>query len=520
MGRSFSIPQAAVAMLLLIVIRVGLALAGAWQSAVLSSAIVASIRRDLSSAFLRADWTAQHADRTGRLQELLTTFATQGAQLLAYVTQLINSGFSLVALLCAAMFVDLTASLVVIVAVIILGSILRPLRSRVKRQARAASEAGMEFATTLSEFSQLGLEMHVFGVQAPVAVRVNELVGSNELAARRLTLLRGLVPAIYTGLAYAALVGALTLIVKADPADLTAVGAVMLVMLRSLTYGQSVQTAAAGVSSTLPFLATLHEELDRFRGSAVKDGGRQIERIGALTLVDVSFEYAPEMPVLRNINTTIRANEVVGIVGPSGSGKSTLVQLLLGLRSPTQGAVLADGIDISEFARTDWVRRVTFVPQHARFISGTVEDNIRFMRDEVDRDAVERASRLAHLHDDVSRWPEGYGRQVGDQGNRLSGGQQQRVVIARALVENPEVLILDEPTSSLDVNSESLVRQTLGELAAHMTIVIIAHRLSTLAICDRVMVIQDGVITAFDTPEVLERESSFYRDALLISGLR
>jgi ABC-type multidrug transport system fused ATPase/permease subunit len=133
---------------------------------------------------------------------------------------------------------------------------------------------------------------------------------------------------------------------------------------------------------------------------------------------------------------------------------------------------------------------------------------------------VERAARLAHLHDDILGFPEGYDRQVGEKGGHLSGGQQQRLCIARALVEHPEVLILDEPTSALDVRSEHFIRETLLGLKDRMTVIVIAHRLSTLTICDRIMVIRDGELKEFDTPHALEQSSGFYREALALSGMR
>ena len=206
--------------------------------------------------------------------------------------------------------------------------------------------------------------------------------------------------------------------------------------------------------------------------------------------------------------------------GPPGSGKSTLVQLLLGLREPISGSVLSNGRDIRVLSRAEWARKVTFVPQDAHLIAGTISDNIRFLRDNVSQDEIEQAARLANLHDDVSAFPDGYDRQVGERGSHLSGGQQQRLIIARALVEHPDVLILDEPTSSLDVRSEHLIRQTLDRLRDDMTIIIIAHRLSTLDSCDRLMVIHEGELKAFDTPDNLEKDNDFYREALKLSGLR
>ena len=150
-----------------------------------------------------------------------------------------------------------------------------------------------------------------------------------------------------------------------------------------------------------------------------------------------------------------------------------------------------------------------------------MSENVEPLRDDVSQQDIEGAAKLAHLHEDIVGWDDGYEREVGEQGARLSGGQQQQhLIMARTLVENPDLLILDEPTSALDVRSESLIRETLDDLRETTTIIIIAHRLSTLGSCDRVMVIQDGELKAFDTPERLEQSSAFYREALVLSGMR
>jgi len=502
-----------------VVLRAVSTISATWQSARLSASVTGGIRRGLASAFLRASWSAQHGGRSGRLQELLTTFAQQGAFLVTSTTNGIAASFSLLALLGSAVAVDPAAALVLIVAVVTLGVILRPLRSAIRRQAKSTASTGMEFATALSELSQLDMEMHVFGVQPQTEARVMQLVNQNETTQRKLRFLQGLVPALYTSLAYLAVIGALGAI-NALNSDLASVGAVMLIMLRSLSYGQGVQTASASINGTLPFLTALEDELTRFRAARLIDGERRVESLGAIEAVSVSFEYEPQQAVLRAVDFRIEPREMVGIVGPSGGGKSTLVRLLLGLRDPTTGGVLAAGHSAPEITRSQWNRMVTFVPQQAHLLAGTVAQNIRFLREGIDQQDIERAARLANLHEDILRWEDGYEHQVGEQGSHLSGGQQQRLIIARALVEHPELLILDEPTSALDVQSEFSIRETLDKLREHMTIVIVAHRLSTLERCDRIMVIQDGELKAFDTPEELERTSKFYRDALSLSGLR
>jgi ABC-type multidrug transport system fused ATPase/permease subunit len=378
----------------------------------------------------------------------------------------------------------------------------------------------MDFATSLSEVSQLGLEMHVFNVQPTAKSRLEDLIRRNQVTNQRLDFWYQIIPATYGSLSYVALIAALVGIWLLGGSDLSAIGAVTLLMFRAIRYGQVVQLKLTEVNANLPFLRQLDGELARYRASRQVDLGGEIGTVGALELRGVSFEYRDGLPVVRDIDATIESREVVGLIGPSGSGKSTLVQLLLGLREPTAGSVLSNGRDIHSLSRTEWARKVTFVPQEAHLVAGTVADNIRFFRDGITQQQIEHAARLANLHDDVMRWPEGYDREVGERGSHLSGGQQQRLVIARALVEEPDVFILDEPTSSLDVRSEQLIRTTLDSLRDRMTIIIIAHRLSTLDICDRIMVLIDGQLKAFDSPDSLEASNDFYREALVISGMR
>lgn len=519
-GVDASLGRALAAALVVVLVRLVSGMLAAWYSARVSAAFTASMRRELSDAFVASSFAAQHGERQGRLQELLTTFTSQGSALVQSVTSATKAGCNLAALLFVSVFVDARSTLTVIGALVLFGFVLRPLRSAVKRRARQAAERGMHFATALTELSQLGVEMHVFGAQAKVKARVDHLISRTEESRRRLQFYKSALPVIYVSFAYVAILGALAVMSRVDTIDIASAGAVVVVMLRSLNYGQNLQTSSADFSAALPFVGTYQAELDRYRSSQLVDGDVHAERIDRVRLDDVSFEYTPGRPVLQHVTFEISPREIVGVVGPSGSGKSTLVQLLLGLRTPTSGEVLADGRPIKSLTRQTWVRKVTFVPQEARLIAGTVADNIRFMRDDVDDVAIEAAARLANLHQDVVGFSGGYEREVGEQGSHLSGGQKQRLVIARALVESPDLLILDEPTSALDVKSESLIRETLLTLRERMTIIVIAHRLSTLDICDRIMVIQDGEMKGFDTPENLEESSDFYREALVLSGLR
>ena len=504
----------------LVLVRLVVAIWSNKQQADLITDVVADQRRDLASAFLRASWATQQTDRAGKLQELLTTYVQQGGILITNLGTGIVSAFSLIALLGIAIAVDPLGAGVVVVTIAALSFVVRPLLRVVKGRARQLARMSMVFATSLSEVSQLGLEMHVFDVQDQTEQMVNARIDETTDADRRVLFTRGLMGPLYSTFAYLAVLGALAVVTASGSSNIGALGSVMLVMLRSLTYGQTLQNAAVNVVANLPFISGLQEQLDHYRLNRRATGGDPVGTVGTLTLDDVSFSYSEDEPVLRNLSLEIRPREIIGIVGPSGSGKSTLVQLLLGLRDADSGIISADGRPVVQLARSEWARKVTFVPQTAHLIAGTISDNIRFLRDGITQPEIERAAELAHLAPDVDGFPQGYDRQVGEQGGHLSGGQQQRLCIARALVERPDVLILDEPTSALDNRSEHLVRETLRTLGDQMTIVIIAHRLSTLDICDRIMVIQDGELKAFDTPENLARTNEFFNEALILSGMK
>lgn len=516
----WSTTAALVGALALVAARVIFAVVAGKLSAAQTTLTIASVRERLTTSYLHARWDVQQGAGIGQLQELLTTFTAQVVVLLVALTNATVSVFNLVALLGLAVVVDPLSSLGVILVVAVLGSALRPVRSAIRRGAGRSAAIGSSFASSLSEVSDLGMEFQVFHVQDQAADRVRALINRHAEADRRLIFMRSLVPSIYAGLAFLAVLIALAAVAASDSAMIGSVGAVMLVMLRSLTYGQGLQTALAQISSSAPYLDRLHECLNTFDEGRRVDGAVPARSVGVLAFERVEFEYVPGIRVLEDIDFVIQPREVVGIVGPSGGGKSTLVQLMLGLREPTIGSITLDGTSLQSFDRSTLTRRMTFVPQDASLFNGTVEENVRFLRSGISDSDIEAACRAANLWADIEGFDEGLQRQVGDRGSQLSGGQRQRLCIARALVERPDVLVLDEPTSALDVKSEQLIRSTLEELSGRMTIVIIAHRLSTLDICDRIMVLQSGRITAFDSPDALEADSDFYREALAIAGMR
>jgi ABC-type multidrug transport system fused ATPase/permease subunit len=224
---------------------------------------------------------------------------------------------------------------------------------------------------------------------------------------------------------------------------------------------------------------------------------------GEISFDRVAFGYDPELPVLRDISFNVRPGQMVGIVGATGSGKSTIASLIPRFRDPDSGTVAIDGVDIRDFALRELRSQIGFVLQETVLLRGTVRDNIAFGRPDATEEEIIEAAKLANAHEFIVRMPNGYDSTVGDRGATLSGGQRQRIGIARALIRDNPILILDEPTAALDAESEQLVVEALERLVAGRTVIAIAHRLSTLRNADKIMVIKDGVVAEGGTHEQL-----------------
>ena len=250
----------------------------------------------------------------------------------------------------------------------------------------------------------------------------------------------------------------------------------------------------------------------------LKNGSRQFPSQGtrgAIAWDNVSFRYRPDTPVLNEINLTVEAGMRVAIVGQTGAGKSTMLGLLPRFFDPTSGRVTIDGVDIREYQIASLRRQIGMVLQPPLIFPLSVADNIAYGRPGADHAAIEEAARLARIHDMIARMPEGYQTQLGEAGVILSEGEKQRITIARALLRDAPILILDEPTSALDVETEALVMEAVERLMQGRTTFIIAHRLSTVNRCDRILVLRDGIIAEQGTlPELLRLGrifSDYYR---------
>lgn len=290
--------------------------------------------------------------------------------------------------------------------------------------------------------------------------------------------------------------------------------AVIYLVQKMFAYAQSLQGNAYQISEAIPFLqvvADFHSLTTK--NKELTNGSAAFKFNDRLDFKNVKFSYNPETEILSGMTFSIKKGQMIGLVGPSGVGKTTVADLLLRLFYPTSGEILLDGRDVSQIDIKDWRKNVGYVSQDMFLLNDTIQNNIRFFDNEVSEKDIIEAAKAANIYDFVQELPKKFGTVIGERGIKLSVGQRQRVVLARALVKNPRLLVLDEATSSLDSQSESLVQKAIENLKGRVTVLAIAHRLSTIMNADKLLVLDGGKIIEEGLPAELlkDKDSHFYK---------
>jgi len=275
------------------------------------------------------------------------------------------------------------------------------------------------------------------------------------------------------------------------------VGLMVAPLVQIAAIGTQLSEAFAGLDRIREIRSTPTEDAE----DEMREPARELE--GAVSFDGVSFEYEPDTPVLKDVSFDAPAGTTTALVGPSGAGKSTLINLVMAFARPKEGRVLVDGSDLATLRLRDYRRQLGVVMQDNILLDGTIGENIAFAQPDATDDEIVAAARIAHCDEFIDRFENKYDTVVGERGVKLSGGQRQRVAIARAILADPRILILDEATSSLDSESEALIRDGLANLRRGRTTLVIAHRLSTIQSADQILVLDGGRVVERGTHSVL-----------------
>ena len=471
----------------------------------------------LIDAYLRAPWVRQAAVRSGELQDVVMDKAVMLAHGTQEAATALSVLLSVAVLIVAAIAVSPWAALVLLATIAVAILVGLPFRAHRRRISEGVVGSSTDLAVEVAETREAARDLRVFGVLEAARTRLLDVVAAYARDLKALQFTGTAVPALIRDATLALLVVALALVVSVGDVSLPVLGAVVLLMLRALTHAQSLSNLTYFLQEREANLALIRRRIGEWSRSEAR-GSRPCPPIQRIDCDRVSYRYpGAEHLALEGVNLELSRGERLGIVGRTGAGKSTLAAVLLGLIGPDSGEVRIDGAPLPELDPHEWNRRTAWIGQEPHLFTGTVGENIRFMRPGLDDDAVERAALAAALGPELEQWSDGLEHHVGPSGIAISGGQRQRVALARALAAGPDLLVLDEPTSALDVHAESAFRDTLRRLDEAI-IIVIAHRLSTIEACDRVAVIDDGQVVAVAPPAELSTDQPYFREALELSA--
>jgi subfamily B ATP-binding cassette protein MsbA len=407
-----------------------------------------------------------------------------------------------------------------LVSITVLPFVLLP-TARLGKRIRKSTRRAQDEAAAMSEILQEGFSGHAvvksFTAEAMESAKFRRVAQRFRQASLKYIAMQGLPSPIIEFFGAVTIVGLLTYAREQIKAGQMTTGDFMSFVTALLLLYEPVKRLA-GIHNIFQQAAgasqRVFEYLDRKPLVSERPGARELTGLcEAIEFDHVSFRYpdAQNGEALKDVTLRVEKGEVAAVVGPSGAGKTTLAALLVRFYDPAEGAVRIDGTDIREFTLKSLRRQIAMVGQETFLFNDTVEANIRYGRPGATREEVEEAARAAMAHDFICELPKGYDTVVGERGTKLSGGQRQRLAIARALLKNAPILVLDEATSQLDTESEALVQRALANLMANRTVIVIAHRLSTIRRADRIVVLSDGRVTEMGTHAELLEQGGIYQ---------
>lgn len=461
-----------------------------------------------------------HRTSDGVLQNGIANWTQRSTQLLVNVALILVNLFILCVYVALMLAVSWTMTAMAVAFVVVMTVLLKQFSSGpLRRAGRRVNEAQVTFShVVLETLNGMKLIRLSTGEQA-MTERFTTSLDDSLSAQRRLTLIAAMTSPILTacaGVFIAALLFAAAAMAGEGQDWIGGILLFLFLLMRLLQPVSQINTARNRIIGDLYALEQLEGFYAETEAIPQPTGSLPVAPLSqGVTFDDVRFAYGDDAePVIKGVSLTIPRGRMVAVVGPSGAGKSTMVGLLARLHEPQGGRILVDGVDLRDLDIVQWRRRISVVAQDVFIFNDTVAANLRFARDGLTDEQLRRAARLAAADEFIEKLPQGYDTQLGDRGVRLSGGQQQRLAIARAILAEPELLILDEATSHLDTFTERAIQQAVEELSRDRTVLVIAHRLSTIRRADTVVVMQNGRVAEQGRHEELMAAGGLYRDMI------
>lgn len=473
------------------------------------------IMDDLFKKTLSARWEYLLNQKVGHLERIILNDVSKVAYMLSgfYDTILLTANFAVYATIAFTMSTLITTSTIAFGVIFIVTSM--PLMSRIRRIHTANVVTWKEFSHHISEHTIGAKMIKVAAVEHSVINRTRTYL-THQKQLKILNTIYNSIPRTITEPVSFVFISLLFIFTYKTPDFNIATFAVSVYLIgKMFTFIQSAQGQMNSANELIPYFKSISDYRKKTLEHQESNSGKNpflFEK--EIQFKNVSFSYYPNRPLLKGVNFSIKKSSITGIVGSSGSGKTTIVDLVLQLFIPDTGKIVLDDTNIEQIDLNQWRKHIAYVPQEVFLLNDSVANNIRFYDATITDEDLTKVSKAAQIYDAVKNLPDKFETIVGERGVKLSGGQRQRIALARALARKPDILILDEATSALDSESERLIQQSIEDLKGTMTIIIVAHRLSTIMSSDNLIVLENGTIIEEGAPKnLLEKEGSYLHGA-------
>ncbi|MFA6446643.1 MAG: ABC transporter ATP-binding protein [Patescibacteria group bacterium] len=470
-------------------------------------------RQALLELFLDADWSFLLKQRLGHLETVLMTNVRYATLVLENTSSLIIIVTNLAVYVLIAFSISAPITAMTLILGVVFFWFLKSSFGKTRKNSRIMETVNKTIAHFLNE-NVMGMKT----VKTMAVANSIATVGKNDFEQYRnayvkIAFQRSLGDALMQPMGVVFICFLFAFYYKTAAFQLGAFAAIVYLIQRIFTYFQAMQSNYRALNEYAPYLQSVNMLEDEMKSRKEKTGSASdFVFKKSFDFDDVGFAYAQDRPILNSVSFSVKRGEIVGIVGPSGAGKTTLMDLALRLLDPSSGKILLDGRDVSEINLDKWRNSIGYVSQDMFLLNGTIAENIRFYKRISDAE-IEEAAKSANIYDFIQTLPNKFETLVGERGTMLSNGQRQRIIIARILARKPKLLVLDEATSALDNESEVQIQNVIESLKGKITVLIIAHRLSTVLCADRIMALSEGKIIEQGAPQDLlkDPESYFYK---------
>ena len=468
-------------------------------------------RQNLFNNMLSTAWPHLLKQKLGHLESILTFDVPAASSLLNQISSVLMAATELAVYAFIAINISAPITFLTLGLGIILLFLLNPLYVRLKAIAYERIQTNKKALHYISE-SIVGIKtLKAMLVESGVVEKGREYFRKFRDQSVRSSMLKALTSALIEPVAVIYLLFVFGFFYKTPNFNLAALMVIIYLIQKIFLYVYQVQRTLQIVYDSVPHVRSiLNYEAEAKTHREISEGSAPFVFHGALVFKDVDFSYDERKKILSGINFVVRRGETVGLVGPSGVGKTTIVDLILRLFVPTHGKIFLDGKEIAEISLQEWRKHIGYVSQDIFLMNETIANNIRFYDPNITDEEIVEAAKMAHIYDFVQGSEQKFETIIGERGTFLSAGQRQRIVIARVLARKPEILILDEATSALDSESEVKIQEVINNLRGRLTILVIAHRLSTVMNADRLVALENGRIVEEGSPRQLLADKASY----------